>query len=305
MKDKTDYMFPAYRSRIGDSSVLYVAVPERGSDLRGLQTVTVTPLNCSSEIPFNIPFQRPVDDLRGTNNMTIYIIEPAKVTPYIVPFTRPRSTEPHIRFFFANQTPVYKFQVWREEERLYDFPMLNNYRAEYCRFHNGDGYNLRFIVDNETFTLEYTLYRGGLFDMVFVDQGGKISSYKLYIFEAPHDIGFYFAFFPYTFIAIGELLFGVMGLRFIMTQTPLKFRFHTQLDWHLMHALANLYIITIVSCGLFMSFFWQLAAISGLVLIGSFLFMVFAFQYNYMYASDMKDEQKFDRVVNLRPRVKK
>lgn len=120
--------------------------------------------------------------------------------------------------------------------------------------------------------------------MVFTTSKGKpIDTMKVYHAEPPFSIHFKHALAPYIIMAIGELMFGLMGLQFFIENTPKKLQYHTMLDWYWALAWSNLIIIIYIHSGLMITFFNQIYWISISGLIAFFFFFYFTFRYPFVY----------------------
>lgn len=292
--DTVENVYPITLKATGDSATFFVKMTKPSDDSGKAQSVTVYPVNCDLTYPFNIPFEAPNLDLQYTSEMAIILIEPKKVSTYRVPFTRPREIQPGIRFFFANQTPVYSFEIMRDKQIIQTYPYLNDLEMDFIFFEGGDGRNLEFNVNNVSLSPNFTLEVGGLYDIVFVDTKGTIRSLKVYEAESPHSLNFAYGFLQYILLAIGEFLFAVLGIRFVFSQTPKRFQVHSLCDWYLMYALANALVIFVLKSGLFITFYFQNAAIVVIFIASMFWFFIAAFQYNYKFPPDMKIEKRYN-----------
>lgn len=257
----------------------------------------MTPFNnCSTIVYYNIIFSDTMLDFKDTAQMALLIIEPTRVRRILVPSLRPRSTTPGMRFIFCNRSIVNLFEIWLNENLVRSFRKLNGLTTDYIHFMEGDD-GIWFRVDQAKFHLNFKLKDGGLYDMMFIDVQGKIAMLKVFVAESPHETSIIFCMVLFGFIAMGEFLFGVLGLRFIMSQTPFNLRHQTLCDWYLMYAIANAIIIIILRCGQFVTVYSQVAALCYICLVSIFLFFLFSAQYYYRFASDMKMEQKINNIV--------
>lgn len=296
-RGQKEFVYPAANPRVGDTATFYIKVGERTKSDRLMQSMAIVPVHCLTEKPYNLVFLPRSDDHRDTTNMTLLLIGPTKITALVVPYTRPLKIEPGIRFIFANRTPVAMFQVWRKSKKIYDFPYLRNLHLNYYWFKVGDGNNLDFIVDNNILKLNYKLKRGGLYDLVFIDHLGAIIDLKLYTSEIGHEFPFRTGFMQYIFLGIADILFGVLMLRFLFSQTPMQLHFHLLCDWHLIRAISNAIIMIIIKCGFLLTFFWQVAFLSCVVAISIMMFFITASQYIYKFPPDMMWEMGEDYLV--------
>lgn len=262
-----------------DGTTYLIKVNQNVSNFRSIQFLTVIPWNCKYQTLYHLRFAGQEDDQRDSTNMTIILIEPTKVRQIVVPYTRKANPSPGIRFFFANITPVHTFKIERNFTEIYSFPYLKKLPEDFLGFNPGDGKNLRLIVNDNVIQMGEILEVRSLYDGVFVDRRGKISILKLYKYEASNSIPFSAGIGQYILITIGELLFGVFGYSFFLSQTPSKLEFHTMCDWHLMYAFANIMIIIVIKCGLAVTFFTQLATLTAL----SGIFTVFFFAVTSVY----------------------
>lgn len=142
-----------------------------------------------------------------------------------------------------------------------------------------DGPNLSFVIDDAMFKNRFVYRKGGLYNVVFTANKGKpITVMNVYYAEPPYTVHFLWALPQFVLVAIGELMFGMMGCQFFVEQTPQKFKYHTMLDWYWALAWSNMIILIVIYSGLFITFFFQIYWLSIMVLVSFAFFFYFTFR---------------------------
>lgn len=147
-----------------------------------------------------------------------------------------------------------------------------------------DGPNLTFVIDDAMFKNNFTYRKGGLYNIVFTAHiKSPISVMNIYYAEPPFSIHFAWALPQFVLLAIGEMMFGMMGCQFFVEQTPQKLKYHTMLDWYWALAWSNIIILVVIYSGYFITFFFQIYWLSIIVLVGFFFFFYFTFRFPFVY----------------------
>lgn len=155
---------------------------------------------------------------------------------------------------------------------------------QYIFSQDKDGPNLQFVLDNAVFKNKFVYRKGGLYNIVFVANRGKpIHVMNIYFAEPPFTINYLWALPQFVLMAIGELMFGMMGCEFFVQQTPQRFKYHTMLDWYWALAFSNFTILMVIHSGLMITFFFQVYWLSIMVLVSFVFFFYFTFRFPFLY----------------------
>lgn len=147
-----------------------------------------------------------------------------------------------------------------------------------------DGPKLTFTIDKAQFRNRFVYKKGGLYNVVFTAvKSNPISVMNIYYAEPPYSINVLWALPQFILMAIGELMFGLMGCQFFVEQTPQKLKYQTMLDWYWALAWSNIIILIAIHSGWFITFFFQIYWLSITVLVGFMFFFYFTFRYPFVY----------------------
>ena len=139
-----------------------------------------------------------------------------------------------------------------------------------------------------------------MYNVVFVaDKGKPISVMNVYYAEPPFSLSVLWAIPPFVLMAIGELMFGMMGCEFFVDQTPQKLKYHMMMDWYWALAWSNLVIILVVSTGLFITYFFQVYWLSMIVLVAFVTFFYCSLGYEYVMVLPAPPAEVNPRVVEV------
>lgn len=134
------------------------------------------------------------------------------------------------------------------------------------------------------FKNKFVYEKGGLYNVVFTaHKQSPISVMNIYYAEPPFSIHFAWALPQFILLAIGELMFGMMGCQFFVEETPQKLKYHTMLDWYWALACSNIIVLIVIHSGLFITFFFQIYWLSIVVLVSFFFFFYFTFRFPFIH----------------------
>lgn len=110
-----------------------------------------------------------------------------------------------------------------------------------------------------------------------------ISVMSIYYAEPPFSVHFAWALPQFIVMAIGEMMFGMMGCQFLVDETPVKLKYHTMLDWYWALAMSNVVILIFIHSGIIITFFFQVYWLSIAVLVSFLCFFYFTFRFPFVY----------------------
>lgn len=149
---------------------------------------------------------------------------------------------------------------------------------------------------------KFVFRKGGLYNVVFKCKKEKpISLLTVYYAEPPFSIHFLRALPQFILMAIGELMFGLMGLQFFIDETPDKLKYHTMLDWYWALAMANVIILFVIHSGFWITYFYQVYWLCIIVLFGYFFFFYFTFRFPFIHLRPGEKPQFIERPVEEMP----
>ncbi|XP_018320902.1 solute carrier family 15 member 1-like isoform X3 [Agrilus planipennis] len=123
---------------------------------------------------------------------------------------------------------------------------------------------------------------GGVYTLVLRERDGVIEFSYLFVMSPPNSVNILWLLPQYFIVSMAEIMFGVAGLEFSLTQAPKSLKTITLAAWYLSVAMGNLIVIVIAKFKIFTNQANEFFFFSALIVADMVVFTLMAEKYKFV-----------------------